>query len=77
MRTVLKIKQYLGERCITQTEAASLCGLTAQAFSRIVRGAEPPYPKRGQRIAEALGWAGDWRDLFEPVEVEGVSDNAE
>lgn len=69
MKKVLRIKQYLGERCMTQAEAAELCGLKQQAFSRIVNGNEPPYPKRGKRIADALEWPGDWRDLFEEIEV--------
>jgi len=69
MRRVLKIKQWLGEKCLSQTEGAELCGLKQQAFNRIVNGIEPPYPKRGQRIADALGWHGDWRELFEEIEV--------
>lgn len=69
MKTVLRIKQYLGERCMTQAEAAAKCGLKPQALSRIVNGTEPPYAKRGQRIADALGWDGDWSELFEEVTV--------
>ncbi len=68
-KRVLRIRQYIGERCLTQRRAAELCGLTQQAFSRIVRGVEPPYPKRGKNIADALGWEGDWHELFEEVEV--------
>ena len=69
MKKVLRIRQFLGERCMTQTEAAELCGLKQQAFSRIVNGTEPPYPRRGERIARALDWQGDWRELFEEIEV--------
>lgn len=69
-KRVLRIRKYLGERCMTQTEAARLCGLTTQAFSRIVNGYEPPYSKRGPKIAAALGYDGDWRELFEIVEIE-------
>jgi transcriptional regulator with XRE-family HTH domain len=54
---------------MTQKEGAELCGLKQQAFNRIVNGKEPPYPKRGQRIADALGWNGDWRELFAEIEV--------
>ena len=75
MKKVLRIKQYLGERCMTQVEAAELCGLKQQAFSRIVNGIEPPYPKRGKRIADALGWQGEPSELFEEVEIEDVTDN--
>ena len=70
MKKVLRIKKHLGERCLTQVEAAQLCGLKQQSFNRIVNGTEPPYSQRGERIAEALGWTGDWRDLFEWIEVE-------
>lgn len=70
MRTVLRIKQFLGERCMTQAEGAARCGLKPQAFSRIVNGTEPPYSKRGQRIADALGWEGDWTELFEKVAID-------
>ncbi len=70
MKRVTKLKQYLGEKCLTQREAAGMCGLKPQTFGRIVTGAEPPYSKRGPRIAEALGWDGDWQDLFEVIEVE-------
>lgn len=69
MKTVLMIKRYLGERCLTQKEAAAMCGLSPQAFSRIVTGKEPPYPLRGQRIADALDWDGDWQELFDRIEV--------
>lgn len=70
MKKVLVIRKVLGEKCLTQTEGAKLCGLKQQSFNRIVNGIEPPYPRRGQRIADALGWTGDWRDLFEWIEVE-------
>lgn len=71
MSKVLRIRKYLGERCMSQRAAADLCGLTPQALSRIVRGVEPPYPKRGQRIADALEWPGTWEELFEEVDVDG------
>lgn len=54
---------------MTQAEAAKLCDLKPQAFSRIVNGTEPAYSNRGKRIASAIGWEGDWRELFEEVEV--------
>ena len=54
--------------CLTKGTQAMICektGIGAPAVSRIVRGLEPPYPKRGRAIAAAVGWAGDWRELFE------------
>ena len=64
----LRIKTWLAEQGRTQTECAALCGMKQQAFNRVVNGIEPPYPHRGRRIAEALGWKGDWQELFEEVE---------
>lgn len=55
---------------MTQAAGAAKCGLKPQAFSRIVNGTEPPYSKRGQRIADALGWEGDWAELFEEVVID-------
>jgi len=69
MKKVLRIKQFIGAKCLTQREAAKICGLSPQAFSRIVAGREAPFSKRGPHIAEALGWEDDWEKLFEEVEV--------
>ena len=55
----------------TQAMIAKATGISRPAVSRIVRGLEPPYPKRGKAIAAAVGWPGDWRELFEPEEEEG------
>ena len=52
----------------TQAMIAAKTGIGKPAVSRIVRGLEPPYPKRGQAIADAVGWPGDWRELFERAE---------
>lgn len=49
----------------TQKKIVQRTGIGAPAVSRIVRGLEPPYPKRGRAIADAVGWPGDWRELFE------------
>ena len=54
-----------------QKEIAEITGIGKPALSRIVRGLEPPYPKRGMAIAAAVGWQGDWRDLFKHEESEG------
>lgn len=51
-----------------QKEIAEKTGIGKPALSRIVRGLEPPYPKRGRAIASAVGWRGDWRKLFEQEE---------
>ena len=51
-----------------QAMIARKTGIGRPAVSRIVRGLEPPYPKRGRAIADAVGWTGDWRGLFEREE---------
>ena len=68
-RKTLRIEQFLKEKGLTKAKAARMCDVNESSMSRIVRGIEPPYPKRGQRIADALGWQGDWQELFEEVEV--------
>ena len=55
----------------TQAMIAKATGISRPAVSRIVRGLEPPYPKRGKASAAAVGWAGDWRELFEECDEEG------
>ena len=56
----------------TQAMIARKTGIDAPAVSRIVRGLEPAYPKRGRAIAEAVGWKGDWRELFEEADGGGA-----
>lgn len=68
-KKVLRIRQVIGARCLKLREAAEMCGLSPQAFGRIVNGKEPAYSRRGARIARALGWEGDPAELFEEIEV--------
>lgn len=49
----------------TQAMISNVTGIGRPAVSRIVHGLEPPYPGRGQAIADAVGWRGDWHALFE------------
>lgn len=61
----------IGRICQKKGTQAMICektGIGAPAVSRIVRGLEPPYPKRGRAIADAVGWRGSWRELFEEEE---------
>ena len=67
---MLRIEPILKERGLSQAKLARMCDVNETSMSRIVRGLEPPYPKRGQRIADALGWEGDPAELFEEIEVE-------
>lgn len=52
----------------SQAELARRANVNASSMSRIELGYEPAYPKRGQRIADALGWTGNLSMLFEDVE---------
>ena len=64
---MLRIEKVIRELGLSQAKAARICDVSESSMSRIVRGIEPPYPKRGQRIADSLGWSDDWRVLFEEI----------
>lgn len=64
---MLRIKYEMDVKGVSQTDLAGEVGIKTQAMSRIVNGQEKAWPKRGQRIADALGWEGDWQDLFEEI----------
>ena len=64
---MLRIEQILKEQGLSQAKAARLADVNETSMSRIVSGKEPAFPKRGQRIADALGWKDDWQELFEEV----------
>lgn len=64
---MLVIEQVMKARGLSQAKLARLAEVNATSLSRIVRGVEPAFPKRGRRIAEALGWTGDPSELFEEV----------
>lgn len=53
---------------LSQAKLARLAEVNATSLSRIERGKEPAFPKRGARIAAALGWEGDPAELFAEVE---------
>lgn len=52
---------------VSQAKLARLAGVNQTSLSRIENGREPAYPRRGKRIADALGWEGDPSELFEEV----------
>lgn len=64
----LRIKQYLADKGISQSEAARLSGVNQTNLCRIVNGLEQPFSKRGKRIADAIGWTGSVDELFSEVE---------
>lgn len=65
---MLLIKKVMYESRMTQAKLAHRADVNQTSLSRIVNGKEPAYPKRGKRIADALGWEGDPADLFKEVE---------
>lgn len=69
---MLRIKQVLIEKHMSQAECARLASVNQTSLSRIVRGKEPPFRHRGKRIADALGWEGEVSELFEEVSENGA-----
>lgn len=63
-----RLQIELLRRGVSQKELAERAGVNEASLSRICNGKEPAYPKRGKRIADALGWAGDPAGLFEEVD---------
>lgn len=64
MKRVVLERQKLG---MSQAKLARVADVNQSCMSRIETGKEPPYPHRGRRIADALGWKGDPMELFEEV----------
>lgn len=65
MKRVVLERRKLG---MSQAKLARTAGVNQSCMSRIENGKEPPYPHRGKRIADALGWEGDPAELFEEVD---------
>lgn len=65
MKRVVSERQKRGW---SQAELARRANINASSMSRIENGYEDAYPKRGKRIADALGWVGDPAELFEEIE---------
>lgn len=64
MKRVVLERRKLG---MSQSKLARAADVNQSCMSRIEAGKEPPYPYRGKRIADALGWEGDPDDLFKEV----------
>ena len=64
---LVRLKLELLRRDMSQRELAERAHVNEASISRICRGKEPAYPKRGERIAAALGWTGDPTELFEEL----------
>lgn len=65
---MVRLKLELLRRDMSQRELAERAHVNEASISRICRGKEPAYTKRGERIAAALGWTGDPAELFEEVD---------
>lgn len=66
---VCRLRVEREKRGLSQSALSHLANCNAASISRIEGGIEPPYPLRGQRIADAIGWDGPTGALFEFVEV--------
>lgn len=66
---MLRVKYELDRLGMTQAAFAGKARVSTSSLSRIVNGKEPAYPKRGRRIAEAMGWRGTLDELFGELEV--------
>lgn len=66
---VLRVRYELDRLGMTQASLAEKARVNEASLSRIVNGKEQAYPKRGQRIADALGWQGTLQELFGELEV--------
>ncbi|MDR1358329.1 MAG: helix-turn-helix domain-containing protein [Coriobacteriales bacterium] len=69
-----RIKLVREDKGWSQAALAREAGINQSSMSRIENGKEPPYPIRGQRIADVLGWEGDYRELFLEVELKEVEE---
>lgn len=68
---MLLLEKVMWEKHLNQSALARLAEVHPTSLSRIINGKEPAFPKRGERIAKALGWEGDPAELFEEVEAVG------
>ncbi len=65
---MMKLVEARRKAGLSQSKLARLADVNQTSMSRIERGLEPAYPMRAQRIADALGWAGDPMELFEETD---------
>ena len=66
---MLRVKYELDRLGMTQAAFAEKARVSTACLSRIVNGKEPAYPRRGRRMADALGWRGTIDELFSELEV--------
>ena len=64
---MLLAKQILLEREESQLQLSYKAQVSPSDVSRYMSGERKPYPNHAQRIADALGWTGEPKELFEEV----------
>lgn len=57
-------KHELEKRKIKQADVHRITGISKPDICRIANGKEIPHSHKGKLIADAIGWEGDWRELF-------------
>lgn len=68
-RTRLKAEREA--RGLSIAELARLAWVNASELSKVERGRVTPYEKQARRIADAVGWDGELKELFEPTDGRG------
>lgn len=66
-------REYFPKNPLVVREVAKNAGISRETLSRIISGKQKPGYGEGQsaeRIAHAVGWTGDVRELFAEVEGE-------
>lgn len=69
-KKVCRLELIAKERGLSFSQLSRKADVCVTSIYRIRRGFEPPYQKRGEKLAQALEWEGDLDKLFEFVEVE-------
>lgn len=64
----LLVTEVRKQQGLSQAALARKAEVNQASMCRIEKGKEPAYSGRGQRIADALGWSGEWSELFEEVD---------
>lgn len=69
-KKVCRLELVAKERGLSFSQLSRKADVCVTSIYRIRRGFEPPYQKRGEKLAQALGWEGELDKLFEFVEVD-------
>ena len=64
---MLLVKKLCHDRYMKQVELSKRSGINQPTISKILNGWQKPYPKQAKAIALALGYDGNFEDLFKEV----------